>query len=259
MPFTCIDYTTGDRVARILLNRPDKRNALHDVMVGELKAAFAAAAADEAVKVVILGARGEVFSAGADLQYLRKLQGNSPAENLSDSRSLMELFLQIYRHPKLVIACVEGHAIAGGCGLATVCDLCYATPQSLFGYSETHIGFVPALVSAFLVRKVGEGRARELLLTARRIPADEAAAMGMINGVIDKPLIAERVDQLAFSLCRNVSGDAVARSKRLLADAWGLGLEEALALAASANAEARGTADCRRGLSAFLNKEKLTW
>lgn len=165
---------TSDRIFEIVLNRPDKRNALNSEFVSELISAFTNADVDENTRVVILKANGKVFSAGADLGYLQQLQKNTYEENLEDSTQLAELFKKIYFHKKLIIAQVEGHAIAGGCGLATVCDFVFAVPEAKFGYTEVKIGFVPAIVMFFLLRKIGEAKARELLLTGKLIDAQQA-------------------------------------------------------------------------------------
>lgn len=254
-----IQYEIKNRIACITLNRPEKRNALNDEMVKELKETFHQAEGDAEVKLIILKANGTVFSAGADLEYLKKLQQYSYKENLEDSKNLMMLFLQIYRYPKLVIAQVEGHAIAGGCGLATVCDLCYAVPEAEFGYSEVQIGFIPAIVSVFLSKKIGEGTAREYLLTGRRITASEAVASGLINGLFEKDVIDRQIYDLAVKLCTSTSVQSIAQTKKLLADSAGKPLEEALRLAAERNARARANEDCQKGIAAFLAKKKPEW
>lgn len=242
-----------------MLDRPDKRNALHAEMITELTKAFSEAARDPEVRVVLLEAAGVAFSAGADLGYLEQLEKNSPAENLEDSRKLAALYQLIYRHPKLLIAAVQGDAIAGGCGLVTVCDLCYAVPGARFGYTEVRIGFIPALVSVFLVPRIGEARARELLLTGRLISAEEATRIGLITGVLAEAELVAGVRREAIACCEGLSGESVARTKQLLADIRGLGLEDALRVAAAANAEARTTADCRRGIRAFLTRQSIQW
>ena len=161
-------------ILEIILNRPDKRNALNSEFVGELRQAFGEANADDSIRVIILKGSGKAFSAGADLGYLQQLQNNTYDENLQDSSHLMELFKLMYSHKKLIIAQVEGHALAGGCGLATVCDFIYTVPEALFGYTEVKIGFIPAIVMFFLLRKIGEAKARELLLTGTLIEATRA-------------------------------------------------------------------------------------
>lgn len=228
-------------------------------MVTELKAAFRQFFEAEDCKIIVLKAKGEVFSAGADLGYLQQLQKNTYEENRADSRHLMELYEMIYTGPKVVISQVEGHAIAGGCGLATVTDFCFAVPAANFGYTEVRIGFIPAIVSVFLTRKIGEGKARELLLSGDLLTAAEALNQGLINFVVGADEIGERVQQFALNLAKNCSGNALAMTKQLLADVQDLPYQAALALAADRNAQARATDDCQHGIASFLNKEKIRW
>lgn len=254
-----IGYTVSQRIATITLNRPEKRNALNPDMVRGLGRALATAAQNEGVRVVVLKAEGKAFSAGADLAYLESLQQFSVEENREDSRQLMELFTQLYCHEKLTIAQVEGPALAGGCGLATLCDLCYATTEATFGYTEVRIGFIPALVSVFLSRKIGEGRARELLLTGDIWTAAQAQAAGLITGVETAARIEQAVNARATALRDGVSGQAVATMKTLLAETGGVDLSRALELAADYNLRARGSTDCQKGIRAFLDRRKIQW
>lgn len=246
-------------MAIITLNRPEKRNALDPEMIRRLKDALATAEQDDGVRVVILKAAGKAFSGGADLAYLEKLQQFSREENQADSRLWMELFLQLYTLEKLTLAQVEGPALAGGCGLATLCDLCYAVPEARFGYTEVRIGFIPALVSVFLTRRIGEGPAREWLLTGKLWTAEEAKAAGLINGVEPAATIDQMVYHRASTLRDSVSGQAVAKMKRLLAETGGLDLSEALELAADYNTQARESGDCKKGIRAFLDKSTIKW
>lgn len=259
MNFEHILYDVAARVATITLHRPEKRNALNGAMVQELQTAFTRAEQDEAVKVIVLKGAGEAFCAGADLEYLQQLQQNTLAENLADSRQLMQLMQQIYYHEKIVIAQVEGHAIAGGCGLVTLCDLSYAVPEALLGYTEVKIGFIPALVAVFLVRKIGEGRARELLLTGRLVTADKAQAFGLLNEIVPADLIAGHVAKVAAGLCNEAAANSLKVTKKLIAGVFDQPLEKALEQAAQLNAATREHADCKKGIRAFLNKEKITW
>lgn len=259
MAFTLLTYTVADRIASITLNRPDKRNALNGALVKELQEAFRQAEQDGEVKVVVLKGNGEAFCAGADLEYLQQLQQNTYEENLADSSDLMQLFLQMYRLEKVIIAQVEGHAIAGGCGLMTVCDLSYAVPEAKMGYTEVKIGFIPALVSVFLVRKIGEGKARELLLTGQLIAAQRAAADGLINGVVPATEIQAHVHRIATALCTETSANSLKITKQLIGTVLDISLEDGLGQAARLNATARGHADCKKGIAAFLNKEKPGW
>lgn len=254
-----IFYKTENRVAYITLNRPEKRNALNAETVAELKKAFAQADQDEAVKVIVLSGEGKAFCAGADLAYLQQLQQNTYEENLADSQHLMQLFLQIYTLSKPVIAAINGHALAGGCGLATVCDFSFSVPEAKFGYTEVKIGFIPAIVKVFLLRKIGEGRAKELLLSGQIIEAQKAADWGLINEVVEADQLQQKVNTFAQMLCTQNSGQSMALTKQMIAKVQELPLEEALQYAASKNAEARATEDCRKGIASFLAKENLQW
>lgn len=254
-----IEYKAANRVATITLNRPEKRNALNQEMVNELKAAFTKAGNDASVKVIILRANGEAFCAGADLAYLQQLQKFTYEENLADSRNLMQLYHLVYTLPKVVIAQVEGHALAGGSGLVTVCDFSIAIPEAKFGYTEVRIGFIPAIVSVFLVRKIGEGKAKDLLLTGRLISAEEASNLGMISRVSTKEKIEGDVDGLLQQLLQTASAQSLEATKKLIDQVQGRPLMEALEHAARENATARATADCKQGIEAFLQKKDLRW
>lgn len=257
--FKYIQLHIADRVAALTLNRPEKRNALNYVVIRELKEAFALLESDAEVKVIVLKGSGNTFCAGADLEYLQKLQSYGLAENLHDSTHLMELYLQIHKLKKVVIAQIEGHALAGGCGLATVCDFAYAVPEAKFGYTEAKIGFIPAIVMVFLIRKIGEGRARELLLGGNTISAEKAERFGLINEVVAADKIEQHVADFAQKLCTENSGGSMQLTKQMMSDVQNLPLVEALHFAAKMNAHARETAECRQGIAAFLNKEKLVW
>ena len=254
-----VSFEVRNRIAYITLNRAEKRNALSPELVAELTQSFEKAKSETTVKVIVLKAAGEVFSAGADLAYLQQLQTNSFEENIQDSESLKKLFYTIYSLPKTVIAQVEGHAIAGGCGLVSICDIVFAVPEAQFGYTEVKIGFIPALVACFLVRKLGEGRTKELLLSGKLISAETAKAYGLINFVTEKSQIANEVEQYALALANETSAESVLATKNLIHQVQQLSLEESLDLAVKHNAEARATADCKKGIAAFLNKEKLSW
>lgn len=254
-----VEYSVTDRIARLTLNRPEKRNALSPELVSALHEAFTRAGKDDAVKVVILAANGEAFCAGADLAYLKQLQQFTFEENLADSRNLMNLFKLIYTLPKVVIAKIEGHALAGGSGLVTVCDFAYAVPEAKFGYTEVKIGFIPALVSVFMVRKVGEGKTRELLLSGKLITAEEARSYGMISAVAAKPAILQEVDAAARNLVTSASAQSLAATKALINQVQVMPLTDALEHAAKENAKARATDDCKKGIDAFLQKKDISW
>jgi len=252
-------YTVKDRVGYLTLNRPEKRNALNHELITELMEAFDRAETDAEVKVVVLKANGDAFCAGADLAYLQQLQHFSFEENLEDSRHLKNLFLKIYQLKKIVIAQVQGHALAGGCGLATICDFAFAVPEARFGYTEVKIGFIPALVSVFLVRKVGEHKTKQLLLTGEVFKAPKALALGLINEVVIPEDIEQHVNEFAAGLISSNSGQSMQLTKQLISQVQSLPLGEALEHAARMNATARATDDCKAGIIAFLNKQALKW
>lgn len=252
-------YEAINRIGYITLNRPEKRNALSYELVSELKQTFREAEKDINCKVIILRGSGEAFCAGADLAYLQQLQNNSFEENVEDSLHLKELFYLIHNNSKVVISMVEGAALAGGCGLATVCDFCFATPESLFGYTEVKIGFVPAIVMVFLLQKLGEKTTRELLLTGEVFDAQKALKLNLITDVINNESIAETVEKFAEKLCKTASSQSLSIVKEMLATIPGKNINDALLYAANTNAKARATEDCKRGIAAFLNKEKLSW
>ncbi len=254
-----IQYSCEERIGYITLNRPEKRNALNTEMVDGLKAAVKQAESDDACKVIVLRANGDAFCAGADLGYIQTLQNNTYEENLEDSRHLKELFLMIYHSPKVFIAQIQGHALAGGCGLATLCDFSFAVPEAKMGYTEVKIGFIPAMVLVFLIRKIGEGKAKELLLSGKVMPAEQAIDYGLINRVIPAEQLEVEVKQFASKLISGASGDSLHLTKKLIAEVQHMEVDDALDFAAKMNAEARATADCKAGIAAFLNKEKITW
>ncbi len=246
-------------IATLTLNRPDKRNALSGVLVTELARALAAVAEQPEVRVVVLTGAGKVFSAGADLAELSRLQEATAEENLADSERLAALFRQIAHYPKPLIAKVNGHAIAGGCGLAVACDFAIAAAGSKLGFTEVRIGFVPAIVATFVLRRVGETVARDLLLRGRLIEAEEAVRLGLIHQAVPSEALDATVAALAHELATETSPSAVALTRRLLADLPGLSLDAALAYATRVNALARGTADCKAGIRAFLEKQDPPW
>lgn len=252
MEFLLLDRNNA--VATVTLNRPEKRNALSPGLVRELLDVFTALRSDDTVKVVVLRGEGKAFCAGADLAYLQQLSEFSVLENMSDSRLLQETLHAIYTCPKPVIAQVHGPAIAGGCGLATVCDFIVAArSKALFGYSEVKIGFIPAIVMVYLIRKIGETQARRLLLSAENISAEEAYRIGFVTHLVDDEVLAESVASLAETLASN-SASAMMLTKEMLNNLHGMSLDAGLRYASSMNALARQTDDCREGIARFLQK-----
>lgn len=252
-------YSVSNRIATISLNRPDKRNALSAELVQMLTETLVEASEDDQVKVIILKANGPAFSAGADLEYLQQLQSNTREANLADSENLKRLFTTIYYLPKVVIAQVEGHAIAGGCGLATVCDIIFSVPEAKFGYTEVKLGFVPAIVSCFLLRKTSETVVKRILLTGELFPAQQALDFGLITFLAEKEEISDRVNEFAINLCEQTSSNALMVTKQLIGQTTNPLLEKSLDLAVSINARVRESEDFKRGVASFLNKEQIKW
>ena len=245
----------SDRTGPVLtltLDRPEVRNALSADLVEQLTDALVDAGRDDGVRVVVLTGVGRAFSAGADLAALQALATASAEANLRDSETLARLFETVYTLPKPVVAKVQGHAIAGGCGLAAVCDFALVADHVKLGFTETRIGFVPAIVAVFVVRKLGEAAARDLLLRGRLVDAAEAAGSGSSRAPCRPATSTSEVDALCRELATETSASAVALTKRLLADVPPMGLSEGLSYAARLNALARSTDDCRAGVASFL-------
>src|SRR5215207_8015753 len=250
-----IIYAVEGAVALLTLNRPEKRNALNDALVSALKDALREADADEAVRVVLLTGAGADFCSGADLSALQKISESSILENLEDARGLSELFALLRRVRVPVVAAVRGRALAGGCGLATACDIVLAAASARFGYPEVKIGFVPAMVMAILRRNVSEKRAFELITRGGEISAAEAERAGLVNHVYEDEEFESRVERYVADFER-VGHTAVALTKRLLYQMDGLTFDAALQTGADLNAIARMTEDCRAGVARFLSKTK---
>lgn len=256
---TLVIKELNQRVLTLKLNRPEKRNALSPELVCVLKDEIDLALNDNAIRAIIIEGNGPSFSAGADLAYISEIRNNTFEENLADSKALQALYDLIYRGGKPFIAKVKGHALAGGCGLASICDFAFATPESKFGYTETRIGFVPALVSVYMQGLVPHRKLREWLLSGAIFTAQEAVDNYLINNVISEDEIDAYVASFTQNLIENNSGDSIALTKTLLAETMGKSLDDALQNAAETNAKARATKDCIRGVDAFLNKESIKW
>jgi methylglutaconyl-CoA hydratase len=258
----CLSYITilvadGGDIRTITLNRPERRNAMTPEMQTELIAAMNEAAASTCHVVVFAGA-GEAFCSGLDLASLQGMKNKTSVEHRADAERIAMLFRTLYELPKPTIAAVHGAAIAGGTGLATICDFTLAVSTAKFGYTEARIGFVPALVSAYLALQIGDKRARDLLLTGRIFDAAEGYRLGIVNEILAPEALGERVRSLAGVLAAN-SPASLGATKRLMAaqnEAW---LDTAIAVAMEANAQARETADFQEGIAAFLEKRKPVW
>jgi len=244
-------------VATLTLNRPDKRNAISYDLIEELHHALDEVHKSESHILILTGA-GSAFCSGMDLDNLREITRHTEEENLADSGRLAHMFRVLYDFPKVTIAAVNGVALAGGCGLATLCDFTLAAREAKFGYTEVRIGFVPAIVSTFLLRQVGEKHARDLLLTGRIISAEEAFRLGLVNEVVSGENLMDRARELATTLVANSPASLLA-TKRLLRTYSHLELDHQIAAAVDENARIRTTHDFREGISAFLEKRKPSW
>jgi len=247
-------YSVDGAVARITLNRPEKRNALNDELIGVLKDSLALAAEDEQVRVVLLAANGIDFCSGADLSALDRSAEAGVLEHLATARELAGVFLAMRHHPKPIVAAVRGRAFAGGCGLATACDIILAAESAQFGYPEVKIGFIPAMVMAILRRSVSEKRAFELLATGDPIGALEAQNIGLINRALPDAIFDASVESYVETLASK-SPTALSLTKNLLYHIDGMTFDAAIEAGAQANALARMTEDARRGIEKFARKK----
>jgi len=262
MPYPTLTVSLEGEIATLTFNRPDKRNAISPEMIHDLMSALDQVESG-AAKVLILTGAGKAFSAGMDLAALRSLATATAGEETArlaqgDSERIAAMFRRIYCYPKVTIAAVNGPAIAGGCGIATFCDFTLAAPEAKFGYTEVRIGFIPAVVSVFLIRQLGEKKARDLLLTGRIVDAEEARGLGMVNEIVPAERLLDRARELAAQLLE-VSPTSLIHTKRLLRDFNQADLDRELAMAIRASAAIRSTADFREGLTSFLEKRKPVW
>ena len=257
MTYNTIQLAYDGGVATITLNRPDKRNAISFELIDDLLRGLDEVAKSDAIVAILTGA-GKAFSSGLDLENLKALVGRTPEQNVKDSRTMVRLFRNLYEFPKVTIAAVNGAAIAGGTGLALLCDFTLAVPEAKFGYTEVRIGFVPAIVSTFLLRQVGEKQARDLLLTGRLFGAEEALRLGLINEIVEPDDLMPRARQLAALLMEN-SPASLRATKLLLTDHARAELDEQIEAAVQENAAIRTTADFREGITSFLDKRKPVW
>jgi methylglutaconyl-CoA hydratase len=244
-------------LAKLTLNRPDKLNAISSKMLAEMQSALDAIEKSHA-RVAILTGAGRAFCAGMDLEMLSAIANQTAAENMEDSRRMARMFRRIWSFSKPLIAAVNGAALAGGCGIATLCDFTIAVPQAKFGYTEVKIGFLPAIVSVFLTRQIGDKHARDLLLTGRMVEAVEAKSLGLITEILPPEDLHNRAVEIADILIA-ASPVSLTRAKRLLTSAAAASVDADLERAILENARIRCTADFKEGLASFLEKRKPVW
>jgi len=255
--FATLTLTYDGALALITLNRPEKRNAISYELIDDVLAALGEVEQSPA-QIMILTGSGKAFCSGMDLDNLRSITGRTAEENQADSATMARLFRTLYEFPKVTIAAVNGPAIAGGCGLATLCDFTLASSEAKFGYTEVRIGFIPAIVSTFLLRQVGEKQARDLLLTGRIIAAEEAFRLGLANEIVAPGQLLDRARQLAAELLLNSPASLLA-TKRLLKSYSSAELDRQISAAVEENARIRTTDDFREGVSSFLEKRNPRW
>lgn len=257
MAYKTLTVSADNSITTITFNRPDKRNAISYELIEELLSAVSEVENSPSQILVLTGA-GKAFCAGMDLDNLKALTDRTPEQNKKDSETMGLLFRSIYEFPKPTIAAVNGPAIAGGCGIATLCDFTIASTDAKFGYTEVRIGFLPAIVSTFLLRQVGEKHARELLLTGKIIDSAEAHRIGLVNEIVSADQLMPRVHQLAEELMQNSPASLLA-TKQLLTGYSFEELNSTVRAAVDANARIRQTEDFREGITSFLEKRKPVW
>ena len=255
--FSTLILSYAGPLATVTLNRPEKRNAISYELIDDVLRALLEVEQSSA-QILILTGSGKAFCSGMDLDNLRAITRQTMEENEADSAKMARLFRTLYAFPKVTIAAVNGPAIAGGCGLATLCDFTLASLDAKFGYTEVRIGFVPAIVSMFLLRQVGEKQARDLLLTGRTFSAEEAVRLGLAHEAVAPDQLMQRVHELASSLLQN-SPTSLLATKRLLTAFSAHELDRDTRAAVEENAHIRTTADFREGVNAFLEKRKPHW
>ncbi|MBZ5695038.1 MAG: enoyl-CoA hydratase/isomerase family protein [Acidobacteriia bacterium] len=257
MGYPTLTYQCDDQIATIALTVPEKRNAISAQMVTDLLGALDQAEEGSA-RVVILTGSGKAFCAGMDLDELQHLAKQTQQKNLEDARRITKMFYRLYSFPKPIIAAVNGSAIAGGCGIATLADLTLAVPEAKFGYTEVKLGFMPAIVAVFLRRKISDKHVRDLLLTGRIIDAAEAHRIGLLTEVVPMEALMPRAREIA-GLLLAASPTAVAQTKKLLLNFDKVAIRAELEVALEANADIRTTPDFREGIAAFLEKRPPKW
>jgi methylglutaconyl-CoA hydratase len=256
--FETISYSFKNRVASVTLNRPEVHNAFNEVMIAELTEIFKRVSVDDAVRVAVLTGNGKSFSAGADLNWMKKMINYSYEENMDDSLKLAELFHLMYSCPKPVIARVNGAAIGGGTGLVAVCDIAIAAENAKFSLSEVKLGLVPACISPYVIRKVGEGRCREFFLTGERLVAKRAMELGLVNQVVPSEELDQAVQEKANQLISS-GPKAIAMCKELLKNVPGMDFDKAKTYTADMIARMRIGDEGQEGMNAFLEKRKPKW
>jgi methylglutaconyl-CoA hydratase len=250
-----IDLRVEERVARVTLNRPDVRNALNDALIAELTDWAAGASRDRALRAVVLAGAGSVFCAGADLHWMSRMVAYSHDENVRDAAALARMFEALDTLPFPVIGRIQGAALGGGAGLAAVCDIAIAADDATFGFTEVKLGILPAVISPYVVAKIGVSAARELFLTGARFPAPRARDIGLVHTVVGPAALDQAVDSVLSELASSAPG-AVAEAKALIRTIAGRSPGSVMHITAETIARQRVSDEGQRGMRAFLEKRK---
>jgi methylglutaconyl-CoA hydratase len=258
MSFTTVKYEKLDRIARVTFNRPEIHNAFNAVLITEMQQVFDEIKKDESIRVVVLTGAGKSFCAGADLNWMRSVINQSYEQNLSESLALAELFYSMYTCPRPVIGRINGAAIGGGTGFVAVCDIAIAARSAVFSFSEVKIGVVPACIGPYVIKKIGEGRTRELFITGKRMSAERAHEVGLVNTVVDDDRLDAEVEKLTRSVLSS-GPQAVAMAKKLVSEVPAMSPDEFKPYTAEMIARLRISEEGQEGMDAFLNKRKPKW
>jgi methylglutaconyl-CoA hydratase len=256
--YQTIIFSQQDEIVRLILNRPEVHNAFNSQMIAELDDAFEKVMGDEFLRVVVLTGEGESFCAGADINWMREIIHYSYEQNLEESLHLAELLHKIYIFPKATVAVVNGTAIGGGTGFLSACDIAVASKGAKFGLSEVKIGLVPAAISPYVIRRIGESKAREYFLTGKRISARKALEIGLLNEVVPPEKLQEREEEIT-KLLLSSGPEAIAACKELITRVPGMSFEEAKTFTARMIANLRISGEGQEGMAAFLEKRKPKW
>ncbi len=260
MNYTSLTYTTENRTATITLNRPDRRNAIDDVMIKELTDVLLSVNRNTQSRIVVITGAGSSFCAGMDLDYLQKISLMGQEENLEDARNLMKMLQLIQSLRKPVIAMVNGAALGGGCGIAAACDFIFAGKNNAkLGVPEVRLGFVPAIILIFLIKRMGEGAAKEFALRGDILDASVAKSKGLVTDVVIDEMLSSRVYEFAETLAKTTSSASLTLTKDLFNKFNEMNIKDAVDYAANLNALVRKTDDFKKGVSSFIKKEKLEW
>ncbi|MFH1372871.1 MAG: enoyl-CoA hydratase-related protein [bacterium] len=258
MNFSTISYEVANRIARVTFSRPEVHNAFNAALISEMRQVFAEIDKDDSIRLVILTGAGKSFSAGADLNWMRSVAGQSFEENLADSMELAELFFDMHSCRRPIVGRINGAAIGGGTGFVAVCDIAVAARSAVFSFSEVKIGIVPACIGPYVIRKMGGGRTRELFITGERMSAERAYEVGLVNRVVDDDQLDDEVEKLTRSILTS-GPEAVAMAKKLIGEVPSMTLQQAKTYTAEMISRLRVSDEGQEGMAAFLNKRKPKW